>query len=297
MLAPRLTLIALALIAVPRAALAEQPILVLEFSGEPPATAAALTTSMAEAVRASGSEVNEASREDVVTLAGCAEASDDCLRQALGMLEVQAAVTGEVHASGGGVSVELRAISAEGEPRTRTVVLSGASPDEQARQFRPQAEAFWKNEPAPAEAAPEPAAPAEPAAGADLSKGTGASFSASRVEPYAWAIAGTGAGLIAVGSILLVAAQNKQGEVDDAPTDTVEDLDHLADLESSGRRYARWGNVCVLVGGAAAIAGGFLIYRQGRASGEESSDGPQISVAPSAGDGGVGAAILFRGGF
>ncbi len=284
----RLVVTALVLAALPRAARAEQPVLVLQFSGEPADSAAALSKTMAAAVRASGSEVNEASREDVIALAGCAEPSDDCLRQALGMLEVREAVTGEVR----GGDVELRAVSAEGEPRTRTVVLHGATADEQARQFAPEAEAFWKNEPSPAESAAAEPSPAQPPPGADLSKESEpeVGFSASRVQPWAWAVAGGGAGLVAVGSLLLIASQSKQGEVDDAPTETVDDLEHLADLEASGRRYARWGNLCVVVGGVAAIAGGFLIWRQGHTVTSE------VTVAPDAGDG-VGASLLVRGRF
>ncbi len=293
--AARLSLVAVslaALAAAPRAARAEGKVLLLEFGGEPADSAAALSKAMAEAVRASGSEVSEASREDVLTLAGCAEPSDDCLRQSLGMLDAHQAVTGEVRPDAGGVSVELRAISAEGEPRSRTVALHGATAAEQAREFAPEAEAFWKNEPSPAEVAA--AQPPPPPPGGDLSKSSDdreAGFSASRVKPWAWGIAGGGAGLIAIGAVLLVASQNKQSEVDEAPTDTVEDLENLSDLEASGRRYARWGNLFVVVGGVAAAAGGFLVWKQGR-----TTDG-EVTVAPSAGDGGVGAAVLVRGRF
>jgi hypothetical protein len=302
-LVPRAPLVAAVLaaavltVAAPRAARADQPVLVLRFSGEPAATAAALSKRMAEAVRASGSEVTEASREDVVTLAGCADPSDECLRQALAVLEVREAITGELRASDGRMEVELRAVSATGEPRTRTVVLAGATPGEQAAQFGPEAEAFWKDEPSPAEAAAA-AQPAEPPPGADLTPtddGGGSGFSAARVEPWAWGVAGGGVGLMAVGAVLLFAAEGKQGDVDDAPTDSVEDLEELVELEESGRRYARWGNVCILAGGIAAIAGGFLIYRQGSRGGSEPAS-PQITVAPSAGEG-VGAALVVRGGF
>src|SRR6185503_3328539 len=148
------------------------------------------------------------------------------------------------------------------------------------------------NEPSPAEAAAAEPAPAQPPPGADLSKSSEpeASFSASRVKPWAWAVAGSGVGLVAVGSLLLIASQSKQGEVDDAPTDTVDDLEHLADLEASGRRDARWGNLCVVVGGVAALAGGFFIWRQGRTVSSE------VTVVPDAGDG-VGASLLVRGRF
>jgi hypothetical protein len=292
---PRVSLIAVSLVALAasREAHAGQPVLVLEFGGEPADSAAALSKAMAGAVRASGGEAKEASREDVLTLAGCGEPSDDCLRQALGVLDAHDAVTGDVKPTGGGVSVELRAISATGEPRTRTVELHGASAAEQARAFAPEAEAFWNDQPSPAESAAAQAPPETPAA--DLSQTSesepAASFSAGRVKPWAWAIAGSGAGLVAVGAVLLVASHSKQGEVDDAPTDTVEDLEHLADLEASGRRYARWGNVLVLVGGVGAAVGGYLVWRQGRTADAE------VTVTPSAGDGGVGAAVLVRGRF
>ena len=289
-----------ALLALPRAARADQSVLVLQFGGEPSASAAVLSKEMAQVVRSAGSEVSEASREDVVTLAGCADASDECLRQALATLDAREVVTGEVRASGSGVEVDLRIISAEGEPRARTIALAGATPQAHVAGFRPEAEAFWKGEPSPAEAAAQAAAaqPAAPPAGADLSRQDDqdrAEFSASRVEPWAWGVAGGGVGLMAVGAILLVAADGKQSDVDDASTDSVDDFEELVDLEESGRRYARWGNVSLLVGGIAAVAGGFLIYRQGTRPESESSS-PQVTVAPSPGDG-VGAALLVRGGF
>jgi hypothetical protein len=288
------------LLTLPRPARADQPVLVLQFSGEPAASATALSKRMAEVVRAAGNEVTEASREDALTLAGCADPSDECLRQALGVLEASEVVTGEVRASGSGVEVELRAVSPAGEPRTRTVALAGAAPEQQAAEFAPEAEAFWKNQPSPAEAAAAAASvPAEPPPGADLSRdedgGARSGFSAARVEPWAWGVAGGGAGLMAVGAVLLLAAEGKQGDVDDAATDSVDDLEELVELEESGRRYARWGNVFVLVGGIAAIAGGVLVYRQGT-SGDSEPASPQITVAPSAGEG-VGAALILRGGF
>jgi hypothetical protein len=287
-------------VALPRAARADQPVLVLQFSGEPSASAAVLSKEMAQVVRSAGGEVSEASREDVVTLAGCADASDDCLRQALTTLDAREVVTGEVRASGSGVEVDLRIVSVEGEPRARTVALAGATPEAQVGRFRTEAEAFWKGEPSPAEEAAAAAAqqPAPPPPGADLSRESDqerASFSASRVEPWAWGVAGGGVGLVALGAIFLVAADGKQSEVDDASTDSVEDFEELVSLEESGRRYARWGNVSILVGGIAAVAGGFLIYRQGTRPDAEGSS-PEITVAPSAGDG-VGAALLLRGGF
>jgi len=307
-------LVAAALILAPAASRAQlegegQPVLVVAFTGEvaePHAGAPErLTAVMAEVIRATGAEVTVAPRGDVLTLAGCAEPSDDCLHQALGLLQVQAVVLGEVSSTGeSGAAIDLRVIAAEGEPRSRSVVVGGTSAEELDARFRPEAEAFWSGEPSPAEAAlttlpgGEPA-PGEPAAGADLTATAPArSFSASAVEPYAWAVAGSGAGLLLVGGLMLMAADGKQAEVDDAPTDTVADLEALVELEESGRRYARWGSTFAVVGAVAATVGVVLVIRQGLSAGggQPAEQGPgEVTLAPTAGPSGVGFTVTVRG--
>src|SRR5690606_25014487 len=292
-------LVAAALILAPAASRAQlegegQPVLVVAFTGEvaePHAGAPErLTAVMAEVIRATGAEVTVAPRGDVLTLAGCAEPSDDCLHQALGLLQVQAVVLGEVSSTGeSGAAIDLRVIAAEGEPRSRSVVVGGTSAEELDARFRPEAEAFWSGEPAPAEAAP----------GADLTATAPArSFSASAVEPYAWAVAGSGAGLLLVGGLMLMAADGKQAEVDDAPTDTVADLEALVELEESGRRYARWGSTFAVVGAVAATVGVVLVIRQGLSAGggQPAEQGPgEVTLAPTAGPSGVGFTVTVRG--
>src|SRR5688500_9584404 len=108
---------AISLWSAPAEAQGDQPVLVLQLSGQATGSFAdapqVLSATLAEVVRQTGSEVNESTRDDVLALAGCAEPTDDCLRQALGMLEVREAITGEVQPADGGLSVELRVVPSE----------------------------------------------------------------------------------------------------------------------------------------------------------------------------------------
>jgi hypothetical protein len=68
-------------------------------------------------------------------------------------------------------------------------------------------------------------------------------------------VTGGGVALAAAGGVFWGLARGTQGEIDDAPTDTVADLERLAELEATARDRATIGNVLVIAGGVA-IAGG-----------------------------------------
>ena len=299
------TFLVAAVCAAPAAAVAQEPepVLVVQFTGEvPPELEGAperLSELLADIVRQTGAEVTVAPRGDVLTLAGCAEPSDDCLRQALGMLLVRAVLLGEVSPRDGGVEVELRLIATDEESRSRTLIVEGGSAEALEPGFRAEAEAFLRGQPSPGEQARAAAAIGDPAGGeaaADLTgtaapaQGSGG-FSASRVEPYAWGVAGGGAGMMLVGGLLLLAADGVQGDVDSAPTESVADLEALVDLEAKGRRYARWGSTFLVVGAVATAVGAVLVVRQGR-SAEEST----VTVTPSVSGDSVGLTLTVRGG-
>lgn len=274
-------------------------VVVVEFSGTLEGGLAdapkRLTETMTAVVNESGTAANQASRDDVLGLAGCADTGDECMKQAVGMLGAKQVVVGEVAATGDGqVEVVVRVISADEEPRHGRLVLSGSTTDEIESSFRTGVTAFWRGEPPPETAPPEPPpAPAEP--DKVESEPARSSFSAGAVRPYSWAIAGTGVGMLVIGGLLLVAANGKQGEVDDAPTESPEDFEALVELEDSGRRYARWGNTLVVVGGVAAIVGGVLIWRQGTRRRSEAAPMP-MTLAPTLLPDAVGLTLTVRTG-
>lgn len=99
---------------------------------------------------------------------------------------------------------------------------------------------------------------------------------------------GVGGGVLAVaGAVAWGLAAAKQGEIDDAPTATADDLAHLVDLEDSGRAYAAAGNALVITGALALAAAGTWYYlgrRRDRA----------IAVAPAVGPSGAAVHVGVR---
>ncbi|MBL8627575.1 MAG: hypothetical protein JNK64_40195 [Myxococcales bacterium] len=78
--------------------------------------------------------------------------------------------------------------------------------------------------------------------------------------PRGAVIVGIGGGALLLGGFVMWGlAAAKQGEIDDAPTNTAADLEHLAALESDGRSYASIGNGLVIGGGVAVVAAGAWI--------------------------------------
>jgi hypothetical protein len=287
----------------------DQRVLVVALTGEASGPHAGLperlSGSLAGVIGQSGAQVTRASIDDVLGLAGCGEASDECLQQALDILEVGRVVLGEVDASSGQVQVRLRLIAAGRPARSRTLSLTGGDQAALDRQFRAAAAAFWRDPdgaPTPADAAA--ASPAGRAAPAVTTSSAApgearARFSARRVSRLAWGIAGGGAGVAAVGGLLLVAAANKQGQVDDAPTASAQDLERLVELERSGRNYSRWGSALLVVGAVTAGAGGAFIFKQGsEASRDEEASAPpgsSLALLPSlVTRGGLGVTLTLR---
>lgn len=258
----------------------EEVALVIDFTGEVDGydgLAEQLAAAMNETISATGTRVSPAPVEDVLTLAGCADTSDECMRQALTVFEAQYIVLGRVEAGPDGKPVAVvRVVPAEGEPREQSVPLAATTSEEAASEFRGQAEAVWRGEPV-AVLEPEPIEQPTEEPVTAFPGPEGKSFRFGRVANYSWAIAGGGAGLLILGGVMLGVASGKQGDVDNAPTETREDLEALVELEDSGRRYARFGSAFAVIGGAALVTGGVLIFLQGR---DASRDEPDMTVEP-----------------
>lgn len=234
-------------------------------------------------VSLSGPEMtSRAPLDDVLALAGCGEAEGDCLAQALEVLQVGRVVHGEITATGPGrVRVRLRVLRPSQPARERTLDLRGDDLDALEVPFREQAGRFLRDPDAPP---PRPPAPVRKPRPLPPPPAPEAGFSAARVRPLTWTATGAGVGLAALGGVLLLVASDKQGQIDAAPTATVEDLEALAELEDSGRAYARWGTGLVVVGAVVATVGAAFLYKQGR-------EAPPVTVSPMVGDGAMGAVV------
>lgn len=119
-------------------------------------------------------------------------------------------------------------------------------------------------------------------------KAAGASSSAHGRTPRGALYLGAGGLLaIAVGATMWGLAASTQGDIDDAPTGTLDELRHLRDLEDRGEAYATAGNVLVGVGAAVVVVAGAWIWRR------RSERSPAVQVAPAVTPG--GAALVMGG--
>jgi hypothetical protein len=94
------------------------------------------------------------------------------------------------------------------------------------------------------------------------------------------------------GGILFLAAAEKQDQVESAPTDTVADLEALADLEATGRKESRWGGALLVVGAVTVAAGVALVIRQGHES--PRLPAATLTLVPSLAPDGAGALLTVR---
>jgi hypothetical protein len=229
-------------------------------------------------------------KADITAVSGCtADSSSECFEQIAATIDVDQVVFGRVEAGeGGGLDVTLTLMEPDQPPATRSFHLKSDTLDGAAAELQPKVEAFLlgKEEPIdkPVITTPPPRKETQPR------------FSLGRVENYTWGIAGGGLALVVTGSILLIMADGKQSDVDNAPTDTVDDLEELADLERSGKRLTNWGNGLLIVGSLAAVTGIALAVRQGLTRPKEQ---PRLTIAPLPARGTIagGFAVMFRGEF
>lgn len=145
---------------------------------------------------------------------------------------------------------------------------------------------------------PAPAAPAAPAATAEQAPASGAPPSPASSKPSsasrtkrvaAYVTAGTGIGLVGIGSFFGVRALSKMSESDDAcPNDRCTHTG--AERSVQANSAANVANVCVGVGLAAIGVGAYLYFTSGSSKNEQAA---RVLLTPTAGPGAGG--LLLRG--
>ena len=220
---------------------------------------ARLSSTVAEQARARGHKVEEVSSlfADTTLLLGCDSAAPGCQQKVLRQLDTRRAIFGTV----------------EPGPRPRTVVVTlnvvtrGA--DTETHRFTIQAET--KEQASSELAASMPVVFGDPAQGAipDLAPTEGSDTAdgpAFRLDQRSWILVGSGSAAVTIGVLFWFAADSAQASIDEAPTNTVDDLERLENQESTARLRANIGNVLVAAGVITASYGlvrGWLQYRRG----------------------------------
>lgn len=257
---------------------------------------------------------------DAATAVGCKPDAPGCKDEVLGMLAVDEIVITTVNPKPGGVEISARLVGKGGASRNASMVLAaGASPDK-LDGIAPLFGGTVILGPAPAPAPPAPAAPAitssqptgaEPPGGPPPTLATPPPSPVPETAPdrvvaqptdppssphHRLEIAGMagGATLAVLGLVFWGAASGVQGDIDNAPVKTSQDLSHLRDLESKGDAYAAVGNV-MFVGGVVAAGVATYFYIRDRRTSSTTSSTTSVRLVPAVFDHGAGVALTFGG--
>lgn len=303
----------------PEAPYTGKAVMVVPFTGDgTDAERGELTAAAARGVGRAGARVDLAatSTADLIAINGCVTSDTECLQTIPGAVGVDVLVFGKVSGDGDTRSVVLVRVSAAGLERRSA----------RAAEVEQQAAALFGVVVPAADAG----ASTETGGGSirdgytgDLGSGSGAldsgeagalgpgqdsatsvsagpaygvgdhpRFDFSQVERYSWYLALGGAGAVVVGGVFLLAGDSVQSDIDDAPTDTVSDLERLESLEGRARLLYGFGSTLAIGGLIAGVVGGALIFHQAGSQDSEAT-APATTVGITAIEGG---AMLTIGG-
>lgn len=240
---PRSLVLALPLaLAVARPAAADShKLLVLQSEGR--ADAATRAKIDAAIVRlASASEPQTAAGEltfsDAATAVGCKPETALCKDEVLSMLSVDEMVITHVAPKPGGLEIKVSRFAKGGATRDASMVLPAGTPPDKLDGIAP----LFAAEPVAPPPVVEPAPVVQP-------KEQPASPEDHQTRRRLEVVGMVGGGALALlGVVFWTAASGVQGDIDDAPTRTRDDLNALKDLESRGDAYATAGNVLFATG-------------------------------------------------
>ena len=292
-------LAALLAVAVSRPAAAEpHKLLVLQSEGRADAaTRAKIDAAIFKLASAAEPQTvaGELNFSDAATAVGCKPDTALCKDEVLGMLSVDEIVITTLAPKPGGLEVTVRRFAKGGSSHDATVVIAtGVAPDK----LDGLATLFGGSPPAPT-GSPAPAGPAvastarppaeppeippptaithEPAPSPVATPATDDRLAAQPVDQpstrrFRLELAGMigGAAMVTTGLLFWAGASGVQNDINNAPTKTKADLQHLKDLESKGDGYAAVGNLLVITG-LAAGAVGTVFYIKDRSSASSTS--------------------------
>lgn len=245
------------------------------------AAAKQVTAALAAAATNSGAavETSAASRAQVTDLSDCKNEAPACMQEMLDAVSADVIILGNLVATEGGLILTVKQVK-RGEPdKVDTHVLKGADSPELGGQIDAIAASTFDSTVA------KPIVKDAPPRIIDKPP-DGSSFDLSRVNTAAWAVTGTGAGLVVVGAVMLAVASGKQGDVDSAPDETLDDINKLRDMEDSAKRFELFGNSFLIAGAVTTAAGITWAVLQAR-RGTPAESQKNVVLAPSPTRGGA----------
>ncbi|MGE0547969.1 MAG: hypothetical protein AB7O24_00690 [Kofleriaceae bacterium] len=226
-------------------------------------------------------EVMAAPIDDAATLAGCSAESGTCLEKIARSMTADRLVFGTLaRERSGEVTLTLVRFDRGGDRVERTFELEGETPDELAGNVGATvAPLFGGPEREADDEAGEITAPLdeEPVK------------SGGKVTAGSWALIGAGGFIAVIGTGFLMSASSLANDVNNAPTETLEDIERLRALEDRGRFRMHVGEGLLAAGAVAIVIGAVRAVVQNRSSSKPEPDA--VTLSPVVLDGGMGVVI------
>lgn len=248
----------------------------LSASGMPDKLATApakVTKALAQSI---GAVVASVPIEDAAGLLECDPEASTCLAAVAKSLGVERLVFGSIsYHAGGKYKVTLTRFDVGPDRQQQTFELSGGTADQLASELVKASSSLFggvtiEEDPTPDPTKPDPEpTPKDRSVPGTITTGT-------------WALVGGGAVLAAGGTVMLVSAQSIKRDVQNAPTDSLDDIRRLRALEDKGVQRTLIGNV-LLIGGGVALAAGVIRAVIQRKSSTTVADDPIVQPVPTEG--------------
>ncbi len=282
----RIAIIVCALVAISSPAFADKRAQVFPLSGsglpDKLATAPAkLTKALATSISA---VVASVPIEDAAGLLECDPENSTCLAAVAKSLGVERLVFGTISSQAGGkLKVTLTRFDVGPDRQQQTFELEGGTTEQLATELVKASSSLFGGVSIEEDPKPDPT----PGPGPDKpveDKGV-----PGKITTGTWALVGGGAVLAAAGVVMLASAQSIKRDVQNAPTDTLDDIRRLRALEDKGVQRTLIGNVMLIGGGAALAAGVVRAIIQRKSTPSAVADDPIVQPVPTEG----GAVIML----
>lgn len=276
----RISIIVCALVAIASPAYADKRAQVFPLSGSglPDKLATApvtLTKALATAINGSVASVPI---EDAAGLLECDPENSTCLAAVAKSLGVERLVFGTIsYHVGGKLKVTLTRFDVGPDRQQQTFELAGGSADQLATELVKASSPLFGGvtivEDPKLDPKPGPG-PEKPVADRGVP---------GKITTGTWALVGGGTVLAASGVVMLVSAQSIKRDVQNAPTDSLDDIRRLRALEDKGVQRTLIGNVLLIGGGAALAAGLVRAVIQRKSTPAAVVDDPIVQPVPTEG--------------
>lgn len=247
----------------------------LSASGMPDKLATAPTKVTKALAQSIGAVVASVPIEDAAGLLECDPEASTCLAAVAKSLGVERLVFGSIsYHAGGKYKVTLTRFDVGPDRQQQTFELSGGTADQLASELVKASSSLFGGVTIEEDPTPDPTKPA-PEPVKDRS-------APGKITTGTWALVGGGAVLAAGGTVMLVSAQSIKRDVQNAPTDSLDDIRRLRALEDKGVQRTLIGNV-LLIGGGVALAAGVIRAVIQRKSSVAVADDPIVQPVPTEG--------------